>query len=71
MKKSLVILFAATLGLAACNNYKKGPGGTMYLIHKSGGGEKIQPGDIVKLNFIRKSEKDSIMNKVSRTRTMI
>ena len=62
MKKSLVILFAATLGLAACNNYKKGPGGTMYLIHKSGGGEKIQPGDIVKLNFIRKSEKDSIMN---------
>ena len=62
MKKSLVILFAATLGLAACNNYKKAPGGTMYLIHKSGGGEKIQPGDIVKLNFIRKSEKDSIMN---------
>jgi len=62
MKKSLVILFAATLGLAACNNYKDAPGGTKYIIHKSGDGEKIQPGDIVKLNFIRKSEKDSIMN---------
>jgi len=62
MKKSLVILFAATLGLAACNNYKKGPGGLMYNIHKSEGKEKIKPGDIVKLNFIQKSEKDSIMN---------
>jgi len=62
MKKSLVILFAATLGLAACNNYKKGPGGLMYNIHKSEGKEKIKPGDIVKLNFIQKSEKDSVMN---------
>jgi FKBP-type peptidyl-prolyl cis-trans isomerase len=62
MKKSLVILLAATLGLAACNNYKKGPGGLMYTIHKSEGKEKIKPGDIIKLNFIQKSEKDSIMN---------
>jgi FKBP-type peptidyl-prolyl cis-trans isomerase FkpA len=62
MKKSLVILFAATLGLAACNNYKKGPGGLMYTIHKSEGKEKIKEGDIVKLNFIQKSEKDSMMN---------
>jgi FKBP-type peptidyl-prolyl cis-trans isomerase FkpA len=61
MKKSLVILFAATLGLTACNNYKKGPGGLMYTVHKSEGKEKIKPGDIVKLNFIQKSEKDSIM----------
>jgi FKBP-type peptidyl-prolyl cis-trans isomerase FkpA len=62
MKKSLVILFAATLGLAACNNYKKGPGGLMYTIHKSEGKEKIKPGDIVKLNFTQKSEKDSVMS---------
>jgi len=61
MKKSLVILFAATLGLAACNNLKKGPGGLMYTIHKSEGKEKIKEGDIIKLNFIQKSEKDSIM----------
>ena len=62
MKKSLVILFAASLGLGACNNYKDAPGGTKYLVHHSEGKEKIKPGDIVKLNFIRKSEKDSIMN---------
>jgi FKBP-type peptidyl-prolyl cis-trans isomerase FkpA len=62
MKKSLVILFAASLGLGACNNYKDAPGGTKYLVHNSEGKEKIKPGDIVKLNFIRKSEKDSIMS---------
>ena len=61
MKKSLVIIFAATLGLAACNSYKKGPGGLMYTIHKSEGKEKIKEGDIIKLNFIQKNEKDSIM----------
>jgi FKBP-type peptidyl-prolyl cis-trans isomerase FkpA len=61
MKKGIVILFAATLGLAACNNYKKGPGGLSYIIHKNGGNAKIKEGDIVKLNFIQKSEKDSVM----------
>ncbi|MET3112327.1 FKBP-type peptidyl-prolyl cis-trans isomerase FkpA [Pedobacter sp. CG_S7] len=61
MKKSLVIIFAATLGLTACNNEKKGPGGLMYTIHKSEGKEKIKEGDIIKLNFIQKNEKDSIM----------
>lgn len=61
MKKSLVIIFAATLGLAACNNEKKGPGGLVYTIHKSEGKEKIKEGDIIKLNFIQKNEKDSIM----------
>lgn len=62
MKKSLVILFAATLGLAACNTEKKGPGGLLYKIHKSGGSkEKIAEGDIVKLNFIQKNEKDSVL----------
>ncbi|GGC61268.1 hypothetical protein GCM10011387_13650 [Pedobacter quisquiliarum] len=62
MKKSLVILCAAALGLGACNNYKDAPGGTQYLVHKSESKEKIKVGDIVKLNFIRKSEKDSIMS---------
>ena len=62
MKKSLVILFAASLGLGACNNYKDAPGGTKYLVHKSEGKEKIKPGDIVKLNFTRKTEKDSILS---------
>ncbi|MES2829566.1 MAG: FKBP-type peptidyl-prolyl cis-trans isomerase [Bacteroidota bacterium] len=61
MKKSIVILFAATLGLAACNNYKKAEGGLMYQIHEDAGKEKIKEGDIVKLNFVQKNERDSVM----------
>ena len=47
MKKSLVILLAATLGLAACNQEKKGAGGLLYTIHKSENKEKIKEGDII------------------------
>ncbi|MDO7744911.1 MAG: peptidylprolyl isomerase, partial [Pedobacter sp.] len=61
MKKSLVILFAATLGLAACNNFKKAPGGLMYQIYKTEGKPKIVEGDIIKINAIQKTEKDSVM----------
>lgn len=61
MKKGIIILFAATLGLAACNNLKDGPGGLKYQIHKDGGKDKIKEGDIVKLNFIQKNERDSVM----------
>lgn len=61
MKKGIIILFAATLGLAACNNYKKGPGGLMYQIHKDGGKEKIKEGDVIKVNFVQKNEKDSVL----------
>jgi FKBP-type peptidyl-prolyl cis-trans isomerase FkpA len=63
MKKSLVILFAATIGLAACNNEKKGAGGLLYTIHKSGDGkENIKEGDFVKIDFIQKNDKDSILD---------
>lgn len=61
MKKSIVILFAATMGLAACNNFKKAEGGLMYQIHKDAGNEKIKEGDLVKLNFVQKNERDSVM----------
>jgi FKBP-type peptidyl-prolyl cis-trans isomerase FkpA len=61
MKKSIVILFAATLSLAACNNYKKAEGGLEYKIFNDAGKEKIKEGDIVKLNFIQKNERDSVM----------
>lgn len=61
MKKSLVILIAATLGLAACKNEKKGAGGLLYTIHKSEGKEKIKEGDYVKVDFIQKNDKDSII----------
>ncbi|TKC12083.1 peptidylprolyl isomerase [Pedobacter polaris] len=60
MKKSLVILLAATLGLAACNREKKGAGGLLYTIHNSEEKEKIKEGDIVKMNFVQKNDKDSV-----------
>lgn len=60
MKKSLAFLFAATIGLAACNNFKKGPGGLMYQIHKTEGKDKIVEGDIIKINAIQKNERDSV-----------
>jgi FKBP-type peptidyl-prolyl cis-trans isomerase len=61
MKKGIIVLLAATLGLAACNKEKKGAGGLLYTIHHSEGKEKIKEGDIVKMNFIQKNDKDSIL----------
>lgn len=65
MKKGLIILTAATLGLAACNQFKKGEGDMTYKIYKNDGKPKIQEGDFVKLNGIQKIETknngDSIM----------
>lgn len=62
MKKSLVILLAATLGLAACNTEKKGPGGLLYKIHKTEGKDKIKEGDIIKMHFVQTNDKDSVMS---------
>ncbi|KQB99724.1 FKBP-type peptidyl-prolyl cis-trans isomerase [Pedobacter sp. Hv1] len=61
MKKGLVILLAATLGLTACKNEKKGPGGLLYTIHKSEGKEKIKEGDYIKVDYIQTNDKDSII----------
>ncbi|TCD04546.1 peptidylprolyl isomerase [Pedobacter frigidisoli] len=62
MKKGIIILVAATLGLAACNKEKKGAGGLLYTIHHSEGKEKIKEGDIVKMNFVQKNDKDSVLS---------
>ncbi|KQM74745.1 peptidylprolyl isomerase [Pedobacter sp. Leaf216] len=62
MKKGIIILAAATLGLAACKQEKKGAGGLLYTIHHSAGNEKIKEGDIVKMNFIQKNDKDSVLS---------
>lgn len=61
MKKSLMLILAASIGLAACNNFEKGPSGTLYKIHKSGGKEKIKEGDYVKFDVVQYDEKDSLM----------
>jgi len=61
MKKGIIILAAATLGLAACNKEKKGAGGLLYTIHHSAGNEKIKEGDAIKMNYIQKNDKDSVL----------
>jgi FKBP-type peptidyl-prolyl cis-trans isomerase FkpA len=61
MKKSIVILFAATIGLAACNNYKKAEGGLEYKVFTDAGKEKIKEGDIVELNFVQKNQGDTVI----------
>ena len=61
MKKSLVILFAASITLAACNKEQKGKGGLLYTVHKDGGNTKIKEGDFIKIDFIHANDKDSIL----------
>lgn len=61
MKKSLIVLFAAVISLAACKSEKKGPGGLLYTIYSSEGKDKIKEGDYVKVNFIQRNDKDSIV----------
>ena len=62
MKKGLVILFAASIALAACNKEQKGKGGLLYTVHKDGGNAKIKEGDFIKIDFIQKNDKDSILD---------
>lgn len=61
MKKGIIVLLAATLGLAACNKEKKGAGGLLYTVHHSEGKEKIKEGDIIKINFVQTNDKDSVL----------
>ncbi|MFD2284570.1 peptidylprolyl isomerase [Pedobacter petrophilus] len=53
MKKGVIILLAAALGLSACNRFEKGEGDMTYKIYNSEGKPKIQEGDFVKLNGIQ------------------
>lgn len=61
MKKGLMLILAASLGLTACNNFEKAPSGTLYKIHKSGGQEKIKEGDFLKFQMVQTDEQDSLM----------
>ncbi len=62
MKKSLVFLFAASILLAACSKEQKGKGGLLYTVHKDGGQAKIKEGDYIKIDFIQRNDKDSILD---------
>ena len=53
MKRKLVILITAILGLTACNKFEKGEGDMTYKIYKNEGKPKIEEGDLVKFNVIQ------------------
>jgi FKBP-type peptidyl-prolyl cis-trans isomerase FkpA len=62
MKKSLVFLALATLGLASCSGgFKKADGGLLYEIHVDKGGPLIEQGDFIALNVIGKRDDDSVL----------
>jgi FKBP-type peptidyl-prolyl cis-trans isomerase len=62
MKKRLMFLALAAIGLASCNGgFKNGPGGMVYKIIDDKSGPSIQPGDYVSINYIIKTDADSLL----------
>jgi len=62
MKKNLMFLGLAALGLASCNGgYKKGDNGLLYNIYTDNSGPKIKEGDFMLLNLVIKSDADSVL----------
>jgi FKBP-type peptidyl-prolyl cis-trans isomerase len=62
MKKNLIILALASLGLASCNGgFKQADGGLLYDIHVDKDGPTIQSGDFVSASVILKTDGDSIL----------
>jgi len=62
MKKKLMFMALAALGLASCNGgFKKGEGGLLYNIITDKSGPSIMPGDFVSINFIIKNDADSVL----------
>ena len=62
MKKNLMFLTLAIIGLASCNGgFKKGKGGLLYDIVVDKSGPSVQPGDFISLNYIIKNDADSVL----------
>ncbi|HEY5326690.1 MAG TPA: FKBP-type peptidyl-prolyl cis-trans isomerase [Mucilaginibacter sp.] len=62
MKRKLGFLALAAIGLASCNGgFKKGDGGLLYDIVKDNSGQAIKEGDFVALNFVQKTDADSVL----------
>ncbi len=63
MKKKLIFLALAALGLASCNGgFNKGDGGMLYKIVTDKSGPSIKPGDFISLNFTIKNDADSVLS---------
>jgi FKBP-type peptidyl-prolyl cis-trans isomerase FkpA len=62
MKKNLIFLTLAAVGLASCNGgFKKGDAGMLYNIHTDKSGTNIKPGDFIMANVIAKNDADSVL----------
>lgn len=62
MKKNLMFLALAAIGLASCNGgFKKGTGGMLYDIHVDKGAPRVKEGDFVSLQLIAKTDGDSVL----------
>jgi FKBP-type peptidyl-prolyl cis-trans isomerase FkpA len=62
MKKNLMFLALATIGLAGCNGgFKQAAGGMLYNVHIDKSGPKVKDGDFVSVNVIAKTDGDSVL----------
>jgi len=62
MKKRLMFLALAAMGLASCNGgFKKGADGMLYDIIIDKSGPRMMPGDFVSLNLTVKNDADSVI----------
>jgi FKBP-type peptidyl-prolyl cis-trans isomerase FkpA len=61
MKKNLMFLALAVMGLASCNGFKKGQGGLLYNIVVDKSGPSVQPGDFISINYTVKNDADSVL----------
>src|ERR1700744_5933325 len=68
MKKTLIFLALASLGLASCGGgFKQDDGGMLYNVVVDKGGAKIQPGDFVSADVIVKRDDDSVLQSTYET----
>ncbi len=70
MKKNLMFIAVAAIGLAGCNGgFKQAPAGLLYNIHTDKSGPKIKDGDFLSVNVIAKTEGDSVLMSTYQTST--
>ncbi|GAB3924034.1 FKBP-type peptidyl-prolyl cis-trans isomerase [Mucilaginibacter myungsuensis] len=63
MKRNLILLAIAAIGLSSCGGgFKQGPGGMLYNIHEDKSGPVAKDGDFVAINLIATTEGDSSLN---------
>jgi FKBP-type peptidyl-prolyl cis-trans isomerase FkpA len=62
MKKGLIFLALAAMGLASCNGgFKKGEGGLLYNIVSDKSGPSIKEGDFLAFDYTQKNDADSVI----------